>query len=92
MSTPHSPIARRYEVVQTREAIGDEIYKAIQAHRFAEVDLLSDTEQLHVSFRITDTSHEKNGDHSIVGSTEQRQTIVVHMLKASGEVFALLEG
>lgn len=90
MSTPQPPIARRYDVAQTREEISNEIYDAIRNYRNARLDLISEEGHLPVSFRITDTSHEKNGDHFVIGETEEHQTINIHMLKGNGEVFALL--
>lgn len=87
MSTTESP-ARRYGVVQERDWVKNEIVKAVEAHRNAELDLYNETNVIHVSFELTTGIYDPES-RLYIGTTTDHRTINLHIPK-DGEVYALL--
>lgn len=85
--TPQLPV-RRYNVVQEKSQVEDEIVNAIRDYRDAELDLVAESGILHVAFRINTTTHDDE-ESLIIGTTVTHQTINLY-IERNGEVFALL--
>ena len=83
-----TPPTRRYTVIQEKSQVETELIGAIFQHRKAELDLSTETGVLHVSFRITATTHDST-ESLFIGVTDQHQTINL-CLQIIGEVFVLL--
>lgn len=86
-----TPSIHRFDVVQRKEAY-ELIANAIERGQNAELDLMSETDAKHVSFRVTATDHDHADRTGIVvfGTTTDHQSINVFLERnANGELEAV---
>lgn len=80
-------LTRRVRVVQSSEIVSYRALEAIRRREYMELDLMPDTGEVRIRFKVRTTDHDEEGS-VIIGITDDNRTVNIHLREE--EVYATI--